>query len=110
VLSDEQRDFAESHRLEVWAYTPLLSGAYDNPAKPIPDIYDHAGNTHRLDALDEVASEIGATRGQTVLAWHVARGIRPMLGGSRLEQLDAAMDAVLLPLSTEQRERLDRVA
>jgi aryl-alcohol dehydrogenase-like predicted oxidoreductase len=110
VLSDEQRDYAETHRLEMWAYTPLLSGAYDNPAKPIPDIYDHSGNARRLEALDEVAAELGATRGQTVLAWQVARGIRPMLGGSRLEQLDAAMDAVLLPLSTDQVERLDRVA
>lgn len=110
VLSDEQRDYAETHRLEVWAYTPLLSGAYDNPAKPIPDIYDHPGNARRLEALDAVAAEVGATRGQTVLAWHVARGIRPMLGGSKVEQLDAAMDAVLLPLSADQLERLDGVA
>lgn len=110
VLSDEQRDYAESHRLEVWAYTPLLSGAYDNPAKPIPDIYDHPGNARRLEVLDAVAGEVGATRGQTVLAWHVARGIRPMLGGSKVDQLDAAMDAVRLGLSEEQVARLDAAA
>lgn len=108
VLSDEQRDYAEAHRLEVWAYTPLLSGAYDNPAKPIPDIYDHPGNARRLEVLDAVATELGASRGQTVLAWHVARGIRPMLGGSKVDQLDAAMDAVRLVLSPEQVDRLDR--
>jgi aryl-alcohol dehydrogenase-like predicted oxidoreductase len=107
VLSDEQRDYAETHGLEVWAYTPLLSGAYDNPAKQIPEPYDHVGNERRLEALDEVSAEIGATRGQTVLAWHVAHGVRPMLGGSRLDQLDAAMHAVRLPLSTEQLARLD---
>ena len=110
VLSDEQRDYAQSHGLEVWAYTPLLSGAYDNPAKPIPDIYDHPGTTARLAALDEVAAELGASRGQTVLAWHVARGIRPMLGGSKLEQLDVAMDAVRLELSPEHLARLDEPA
>lgn len=110
VLSEEQRDYARTHRLEVWAYTPLLSGAYDNPAKPIPDIYDHPGNQRRLAALDEVAAELGATRGQAVLAWHVAHGVRPMLGGSKVDQLDAAMDAVLLPLSAEQLERLDDAA
>ena len=94
----------------MWAYTPLLSGAYDNPAKPIPEIYDHPGTTARLDALDEIAAELGATRGQTVLAWHVARGVRPMLGGSKLDQLEAAMDAVRLPLSAEQLARLDAPA
>lgn len=109
VLSDEQRDYAEAHRLEVWAYTPLLSGAYDNAAKQIPAIYEHPGNDRRLEVLDAVAAELDATRGQTVLAWHVARGIRPMLGGSKLAQLDAAMDAVRMPLSAEQVARLDGV-
>ncbi|MDW4573057.1 aldo/keto reductase [Microbacterium sp. M3] len=107
VLSDEQRDYADEHGLEIWAYTPLLSGAYDNPAKQIPEAYDHVGNIRRLEVLDDVAGELGATRGQTVLAWHVARGVRPMLGGSRLDQLDTAMDAVLLPLTAEQVHRLD---
>ncbi|MET0734634.1 MAG: aldo/keto reductase [Microbacterium sp.] len=110
VLSDEQRDYSEAHGLEVWAYTPLLSGAYDNPAKPIPDEYDHAGNANRLAVLDEVAGELGATRGQTVLAWHVARGVRPMLGGSKLHQLESAMDAVSLTLTEAQVIRLDQAA
>lgn len=107
VLSDEQRDFAEANGLDVWAYTPLLSGAYDNPGKQIPEAYDHPGNERRLTVLDEVAGELDATRGQTVLAWHVAHGVRPMLGGSKLEQLDAALDAVRLPLTREQIARLD---
>ncbi|MCL1870899.1 MAG: aldo/keto reductase [Promicromonosporaceae bacterium] len=107
VLSDELRDYAAVDGLEVWAYTPLLSGAYDNPAKPIPEMYDHPGNAARLAVLDEVAAELGATRGQTVLAWHVAHGVRPMLGGSKVEQLDSALDAVRLTLTPEQLERLD---
>lgn len=107
VLSDEQRDFAEANGLDVWAYTPLLSGAYDNPGKQIPEVYDHPGNERRLAVLDEVAGELGASRGQTVLAWHVAHGVRPMLGGSKLEQLDAALEAVRLPLTREQVARLD---
>jgi aryl-alcohol dehydrogenase-like predicted oxidoreductase len=110
VLSDEQLDYAETHGLEVWAYTPLLSGAYDNPAKQIPEVYEHPGSERRLRALDEIASELGATRGQTVLAWQVAQGIRPMLGGSKLDQLDAAMDAVGMTLSPDQLSRLNRPA
>lgn len=109
VLSDEQRDYAVEHDLDVWAYTPLLSGAYDNPAKPIPEVYDHPGTTERLRVLGEVAAETGATRGQVVLAWLLANGIRPMLGGSKVHQLDAALDGVALELTADQRERLDAV-
>ncbi len=107
VLSDEQADYAAEHGIDLWAYTPLLSGAYDNPAKQIPEVYDHPGNTARLAVLDAVAAETGAARGQVVLAWLRHRGLRPMLGGSKLHQLDSAFDGVALELSDEQRKRLD---
>ncbi|MBL6276430.1 aldo/keto reductase [Micromonospora fiedleri] len=107
VLSDEQLDFARAHRMEVWAYTPLLGGAYDNPAKSIPQVYDHPGNTRRLAALDAVARDTGTTRGQVVLAWLVSQGIRPILGGSKLHQLDAALDGVALTLDEEHLARLN---
>jgi len=108
-LNDELADLAAVEGLDVWAYTPLLSGAYDNPAKPIPEIFDHPGSTQRLAVLDEVAAEVGASRGQVVLAWLVARGIRPMLGGSKVHQLDAAVEGVGLELPPELVERLNGV-
>ncbi|MEV0560904.1 aldo/keto reductase [Dactylosporangium sp. NPDC050588] len=107
VLSDEQADYAKEHGMDVWAYTPLLSGAYDNPMKPIPDVYDHPGNTARIAALDAVAAETGAARGQVVLAWLLSHGLRPMLGGSKVDQLDSALDGVALALSADQLARLD---
>lgn len=109
VLSDEQADYAAEHGMDLWAYTPLLGGAYDNPAKPIPDVYDHPGNTDRLAVLDAVAGECGAARGQVVLAWLLHRGVRPMLGGSKVHQLDSAFDGVALTLSEDQVRRLDAV-
>jgi aryl-alcohol dehydrogenase-like predicted oxidoreductase len=107
VLSDEQRDHAAETGMDVWAYTPLLSGAYDNLAKAIAEVYDHPGNTARLRALDAVVAETGASRGQVVLAWLHSHGIRPMLGGSTVAQLDSALDGVALELSAGQRARLD---
>ncbi|MET0424093.1 MAG: aldo/keto reductase [Actinoplanes sp.] len=109
VLSDEQADYAAEQGLDLWAYTPLLSGAYDNQAKEIPEVYDHPGNAARLAVLQQVAAETGASSGQVVLAWLLSRGIRPMLGGSKLHQLDSALDGVALTLTAEQRERLDAV-
>ncbi|EQM77200.1 aldo/keto reductase [Microbacterium maritypicum] len=107
VLSDEQRDFALANGLEIWAYTPLLSGAYDNPAKPVPPVYDHPGTAGRLAVLGEVAAARGLGRGQIVLAWQLARGIRPILGGSRVDQLDVAMDAASISLSADEITLLD---
>lgn len=105
-LDDELVDLAAVERLDVWAYTPLLSGAYDNQAKPIPEVFDHPGTTRRLAVLDDVAAELGATRGQVVLAWLASRGIHPMLGGSKPAQLDAAIAALGLPLTEAQAVRL----
>ncbi|TFB15384.1 aldo/keto reductase [Microbacterium sp. 3H14] len=107
VLSDEQRDFAAANGIEIWAYTPLLSGAYDNPAKPVPEVYEHPGTARRLAALDEVSDARGLGRGQIVLAWQLARGIRPILGGSKLDQLEVAMDAAAIALSVDEIALLD---
>lgn len=107
VLSDEQRDFARVNGIEIWAYTPLLSGAYDNPEKPVPEVYDHPGSARRLAVLEEIAATRGLGRGQIVLAWQLARGIRPILGGSKLDQLDVAMDAASISLSDEEIRLLD---
>ncbi|PJJ70779.1 aryl-alcohol dehydrogenase-like predicted oxidoreductase [Diaminobutyricimonas aerilata] len=111
MLDDELVDLAATEKLDIWAYTPLLSGAYDNPAKPIPEAYDHPGNRRRLEVLDEVARELGASRGQVVLAWLVGGrpSITPILGGSKPEQLESALEAVRLELPEELRTRLDEV-
>jgi aryl-alcohol dehydrogenase-like predicted oxidoreductase len=109
VLNDEHRDLAASDGLEVWVYTPLLGGAYDNPRKPIAEVYDHPGNTARLAVLSEAADALGLQRGQVVLSWLVAHGIRPMLGGSKLDQLDLALEGAAFVLPPEWLERLDAV-
>jgi aryl-alcohol dehydrogenase-like predicted oxidoreductase len=110
MLGDEHVDLATTEDLEVWAYTPLLSGAYDNPAKPLPEVFDHPGTTRRLAALDKAAAELGVGRGQVVLAWLAGTSspaIRPILGGSKPEQLTAALDAMALDLGPDLRQLLD---
>lgn len=109
ILSDEQRDLAAEEGLEIWAYTPLLTGAYDNPSKPIPEVYDHPGSTARLAVLGAAADALGLQRGQVVLAWLAAHGIRPMLGASKLDQLDLALEGAAFALPSEWLERLDAI-
>ena len=107
MLTDEHLDLAAVEGLETWAYTPLLSGAYDNPAKPIPDAFGHPGTDKRLAALDEISAATSGSRGQVVLAWLVAHGIRPILGGSKPWQLEAGIDGAALHLTEAQLAQLD---
>ena len=41
--SQEQLDQAVAEDLTVWAYSPLINGAYVRADRPFPEIYDHPG-------------------------------------------------------------------
>lgn len=99
----------EEPGLTLVAYTPLLSGSYVNPAKPLGPDFDHAGTPPRLAALHEVAAETGATANQVVLAWLIGgeSPIIPLIGASSVAQLDESLAAVDLKLTAEQRAKLD---
>jgi aryl-alcohol dehydrogenase-like predicted oxidoreductase len=110
---EEALDYvAADPELAMWGYTPLINGGYVRADKPLPEAYDHPGTTRRLAALDEVVGQTGATRNQVVLAW--MRGgtpaVVPIVGVSTVEQLDEALDAEALTLSSRQRELLDAAA
>lgn len=100
---------AASENWAIWAYTTLLQGAYDRDDRDFPPSYHHAGNDARREALTAVADETGHTRGEVVLAWLVGHSprINPILGGSRVPQLESALRGVQLELSADQRARLD---
>jgi len=62
-----------------------------------------------IDAVAEVADEIGATPAQVALAWLLHQPVvtAPIIGASRLEHLDQAAEAVDVTLTEEQIERLE---
>ncbi len=95
--------------MEGWVYTSLLLGAYDRDDRRLSSEYEHPGNSRRMAALDSVAKEREMSRGQIVLAW-LAGGdprLMPIVGGSRLEQVDQAWAGVGIELTAEERARLD---
>ena len=97
--TDETQDWLDSHDgTELWVYSPLVQGAYDRDDRPFPDAYDHPGTTARLAALTQVAERHGVPRSQVVLAWMSARGWKPIVGVSSLEQLDSALASADLQL------------
>ncbi|GAA4608011.1 aldo/keto reductase [Actinoallomurus liliacearum] len=106
----ETLDYVRSEPdMSLWAYSPLLSGAYARPDRPLLPAYDHPGTPARLAALREVADKIGATVNQVVLAWLMGGDppVIPVVGVSSVEQLDEALAAADLELDEELRRHLD---
>lgn len=113
LMTPEALDYARTEpHLAVWAYTPLVNGAYTRADRPFPEAYDHPGTERRLAALSRVAAELGVTRNQVVLAWMAAGdpAVSPIVGVSTAEQLDEAMRASRVTLSEDQRRLLDEAA
>ncbi|MEU3556061.1 aldo/keto reductase [Streptomyces fragilis] len=105
MLTAEDLDLARSEDLAVWAYSALLWGSYVRADKPFPRTYDHPGTTRVLAVLEDVAREVSATRNQVVLAWLLHQGIGPIVGVSRVEQIEEALAARRVRLADEHLTR-----
>ena len=109
-VTDETVDYLSEHPdLELWAYSPLVAGAYDRPDRPFPSAYEHAGTRERLAVLTDVAGRRGVARSTVVLAWLLARRpeARPVVGVSTLDQLEVALAVRDLDLDADELGRLD---
>ena len=99
-VSDETVDYLETHpELELWVYSPLIQGSFDRADRPFPEAYDHPGTTERLARLNALAGRLGVPASQVVLAWMLAKGWKPIVGVSTVEQLDSALAAARLDIS-----------
>lgn len=95
-----------------WVFTAMLRGAYDSADRSLSPEYLHAGTERRMEALAEVASAHGLTRGQVALAWLTggAPALVPIIGGSRVDQLEEAWEGAATVLTPEERTLLDAAA
>lgn len=115
VVDHEQLDYLRAHEdLSLVAYSPILRGIYDDPAKRadhwMMERYAGPDADARLAALTALAAELGVTPNQLVLAWllhQTSPRTIPLIGPRTLEQYEAALPALDLTLSTEQLARLD---
>jgi diketogulonate reductase-like aldo/keto reductase len=58
-----------------------------------------------LAVLDEIAGELSATRNQVVLAWLIRQGVDPIVGASRVEQIEEALAVRQAELDDEHLAR-----
>ncbi|MEQ1493050.1 MAG: aldo/keto reductase [Terricaulis sp.] len=62
-----------------------------------------------IERVGEVAAERGVSRGQVALAWHLSKpGVTaPIVGATKIEQLEDALAAVDVALSADEVKRLE---
>lgn len=63
-----------------------------------------------LDAVLEIAAELGTSADRVAIAWAGTHGAVPMIGPRTLEQVKSNLGAIGLELSAEQIARLDAVS
>ncbi len=109
MMTIESKDLAERCGLDLWAYTPLLTGAYEHPERPLPEAYRHPGTDKRLTALRTWSERLAMKPSQVVLALLNAQQptITPIVGVSSVAQLTDAIEATRFSLPQEAVEELN---
>jgi aryl-alcohol dehydrogenase-like predicted oxidoreductase len=115
IVDDEQLDYLRAHDdLTLVAYSPILKGVYDDPAKRrghwAMGPYEGPDAEARLAVLTEVAAEVDCTPNQLVLAWLLRSEeptIVPLIGPRTPAQYAAALPALDVKLTPDQLTRLD---
>jgi aryl-alcohol dehydrogenase-like predicted oxidoreductase len=107
---DELLDYLRSNpEVALLAYSPVLQGIYDNAEKREgswlwQSSFKSKDSLARLEVLSKLASELGVTNTQLVLAWllHHDPPVIPIIATSRMEQLEQNLAAAEMELTGEQ--------
>ena len=69
-----------------------------------------ANDCEVIDEVGKLAAQRGVTRAQIALAWllHKPGVVAPIVGVTKLQQLDEALGSIDVALSAEEMERLER--
>ena len=107
-LDDDLARYAATQDMTVFGYSSLLRGTYSRADRPVPEEYQHAATAAQLAAVRTTATRLGVTANQVVLAWLAANGVVPVLGVSRVDQLDEALAARGVTLDAQAHDDLMR--
>ncbi len=109
VANEDLQDYCKNTNMTLLAYSALLKGTYTRADRPTPKGYDNPDNGQRLQVLNQVAGEIGATANQVVLCWMIqsSPSVLPLIAASTEAQLSENIGALEFELSPEQMERLN---
>jgi aryl-alcohol dehydrogenase-like predicted oxidoreductase len=103
----------ENKDITLLAYTPLLWGMYTVKEKreeiPQWNNYNTPENMTRLEILEKITGQSGATINQIIYAWMIQGNPRviPLVAVSKLEHLKENLDSVSITLSQAQLDELN---
>jgi aryl-alcohol dehydrogenase-like predicted oxidoreductase len=115
IVDYEQMRYLRAHDdLTLVAYSPILKGAYDDPAKrhghDIFRAYAGADSEARLAAVAKIAAELGVSGSQVVLAW-LRRQTDPrrvtLIGPRTIAHYESAAAALDIELTPQMLAELD---
>lgn len=114
-------DYCKENGIEFWAYMVLeqgaLSGKY-NMNNPLPE-GSQRGDTYnpilsQIEKLTAVMQKIGnkhhVSVAQIAIAWAIAKGTTPIIGVTKVEQVQDAAKAVQIELSADEMYMIETAA
>ena len=123
LYREEEREMVPlclSEGIGIIPWSPLARGVLTRPVESqkttrsstdryTPTLYGAAHDREIIDALEKVAGRIGRSMAQTALAWLLAKpGVTaPIIGATKLHQLDEALGALEITLDPETVSALD---
>ena len=113
-------DYCKENRMIFFSYMVLeqgaLSGKYDTK-HPFPEDSDR-GKTYnpmlpqleKMNAgMKEIADRHGVSLAQLPVAWAIAKGTLPILGVTKVSQVEDAVKAAALELSAEEMQTMEKL-
>ena len=113
-------DYCKENGITFYAYMVLeqgaLSGKYD-AAHPFPEGSDRARCygpvmpqlAALMDALRQIGKQYDASPAQIATAWAIAKGTMPIIGVTKVEQVEDAAKAARIALTAEEVTKLEKL-
>lgn len=114
-------DYCREHDIDFWAYMVLeqgaLSGKYDT-AHPLP-AGSQRGETYNpmlpqieklMESLRTVGNKYDVSPALVAMAWAVAKGTTPIIGVTKVEQIQDIVRALQIALTPEEVEFIENAA
>lgn len=109
MITDDLLEYSRTENLPMLAYTPLLGGCYVRDDRKLPAQYLGVDSDNRLAAARKLASALGVTTNQVVLAWMMQSDppIIPVIATGNPDHMRENLAVEDVHLTVEQIAALD---
>lgn len=110
TLQRETGVLPDVNQIELHPYFPQVAAVEDGQRRGIItqawSPLGRAGEVMTDPVITDIAADVGATPGQVILAWEIARGVLPIPKATSDARQQENLDALKVALSTDQVDRI----